>query len=84
MSTYSPYHTAKVLEFEAGERLIFANTEKPISVNPITHTVLPGETLQSISYKYYGDSGYWAQILLANDLLNPLAELEAGKQLIIP
>lgn len=84
MSAYSPYSNAKFLDYGDGEVLIFANTDEPVTITPITHTVMEGETPQSISHKYYGDSGYWAQIVLANKILNPLESLKPGTQLIIP
>ncbi|MBI3290401.1 LysM peptidoglycan-binding domain-containing protein [Candidatus Microgenomates bacterium] len=48
-----------------------------------THTVAAGETLWSISEKYY-QSGYnWTDIAEANNLKNP-GEIEVGQTLIIP
>jgi hypothetical protein len=35
------------------------------------HTMKEGETLQSIAYRYYGDSGYWGYIADANGILDP-------------
>jgi hypothetical protein len=37
-----------------------------------------------ISYKVYGDVGFWWIILLANGIENPLIELEPGMILKIP
>ena len=49
------------------------------------HTVIEGQTLQNIAYQYYGDSGLWYLIALANDIMNPFSdELYAGQQLRIP
>lgn len=50
------------------------------------HTVMDGETLQSIAYRYYGDSGYWYQIAEANRIINPFSDDEfyIGRKLIIP
>lgn len=48
------------------------------------HTVLPGETLQSIAVKYYGDSGKWYYIAERNQILNPFKEVTDGMLLIIP
>lgn len=48
------------------------------------HTVLEGETIQSIAFQYYGDSGRWADIADVNPILNPFEDLRAGLQLIIP
>lgn len=80
----SPFDNATVLAYNEDEVLMFAKTDKPLLVNPIVHTVLPGETLVSISWKYYGDSGKWGQIALANDILNPFEGLNPGQQIYVP
>lgn len=54
------------------------------SDNDVLHTVLPGETLQHIAYKYYKDSGYWYIIADANEILNPFKEVVEGMILVIP
>lgn len=48
------------------------------------HTVLEGETLASIAYQYYGDSGYWIMIADINSIYEPLNDLKAGMLLLIP
>ena len=47
------------------------------------HRVQPGETLDRISAKYYGDSTRWRQIAAANGITDPLA-LRNGSLLSIP
>lgn len=49
------------------------------------HIVLKGQTLTSISYKYYGSAGNWQKILNANKekITNP-NKLIPGTKLIIP
>ena len=47
------------------------------------HRVQPGETLDRISAKYYGDSTRWRQIASANGISDPLA-LRNGSLLSIP
>jgi nucleoid-associated protein YgaU len=47
------------------------------------HRVQPGETLDRISAKYYGDSTRWRQIAGANAIADPLA-LRPGSLLSIP
>jgi hypothetical protein len=47
------------------------------------HRVQPGETLDRISAKYYGDSTRWRQIASANGITDPLA-LRNGSLLSIP
>ena len=47
------------------------------------HRVQPGETLDRISAKYYGDATRWRQIATANSIVDPLA-LRAGALLTIP
>ncbi|MDR2778807.1 MAG: LysM peptidoglycan-binding domain-containing protein [Puniceicoccales bacterium] len=57
----------------------------PESETVAIHTVENGETLSSISNKYYGTSGAWQKIFEANSaiLKNP-KDLRIGQQLIIP
>ena len=48
-----------------------------------THTVAEGETLWSISEKYYGSGFNWTDISEANNLENPGA-IEVGQKLSLP
>jgi nucleoid-associated protein YgaU len=47
------------------------------------HRVQPGETLDRISSRYYGDATRWRQIASANGITDPLA-LRSGTLLSIP
>lgn len=65
--------------------------ERPIPTTQFSdsdkvHGVMDGETLQSIAYRYYGDSGYWYVIAEANYIIDPISDREfyIGKRLIIP
>ncbi len=53
-----------------------------------THTVIEGDRLDQLSYRYYGSNRYWFYIADANDfedtLINPFSDLVAGTILIIP
>lgn len=48
------------------------------------HTVKSGETIQSIAFKYYGDSGRWGDIADANNIYFPFEELVEDTQILIP
>lgn len=48
-----------------------------------THIVKAGETLQSIAYQYYGNSGYWHRLVAFNHIINPF-KLEPYTKLFIP
>ena len=48
-----------------------------------THRVQPGETLDRISARYYGDSTRWRMLASANGLEDPLA-LRPGALIDIP
>jgi nucleoid-associated protein YgaU len=49
------------------------------------HIVLKGQTLTSISYKYYGSAGNWQKILNANkEKIKDPNKLIPGTKLIIP
>lgn len=94
MINESNYAVGKDL-YSAGYALKYSNgdysLERPIPI-PIysdsdqIHTVMDGETLQSIAYRYYGDSGFWYQIAEANQIVNPISDEEfyIGRRLIIP
>ena len=51
------------------------------------HTIIDGERLDTIAYKYYGNSKYWWVLADVNDvndtLINPFI-LTPGTKLIIP
>jgi LysM repeat protein len=50
-----------------------------------THTITPGETLSSISQRYYGTTNRWADILAANrDVLVDERSFAIGRTLRIP
>ena len=48
-----------------------------------THIVQPGERLDLIAAKVYGDPSYWRLIAQENALAHPL-RLRGGQQLVIP
>lgn len=81
----SPYEEAYGLQYDNGdvslERIPYTYTK---SENDLYHTVLSGETIQNISFKYYGDSGLWHIIADANNIYNPINEVKEGIELLIP
>lgn len=79
----SPYDDAYIIKFPNGD-LALERNKADIPSNHVIHTVLEGETIQSIAFRYYGDSGFWGVIADANDILNPFEDLHADMQLIIP
>lgn len=80
----NPYSTYQLVKMKDGDIIL----ERPITTldpsNKVYHTVMEGETIQSIAYKYYGDSGRWADICDVNGILFPFEELYTNQQLIIP
>ena len=86
--SYDPYkpQNCVTVEFEDGD-IILERQSAVLNVNQTfraQHTVLEGETLASIAYQYYGDSGYWVIIADINSIYEPLDDLKAGMQLLIP
>lgn len=81
----SPYNNAYGLQYDDGdvslERIPY---EYIPSDNDLYHTVIDGETIQSIAYKYYRDSGLWYIIADVNSIYNPISEIVPGLQLLIP
>lgn len=85
MSNASPYLNSYGISYENGdtslERLPYTYIK---GINDLVHTVIEGETLQSISFRYYKDSGLWYVISDTNDIYNPFSELIPGMELLIP
>jgi Uncharacterized protein containing LysM domain len=62
-----------------------ANAEKAVGRETRTYTVVKGDTLASISRKFYNTSGRWKDIADANqNQLNGSVDLKVGQVLIIP
>jgi len=60
--------------------------QNPTSGTPLpqkSHQVLPGETLDRIAYRYYGDPTRWRAIAAANGVSDPFG-LRPGQTLDIP
>ncbi len=80
----SAYNNFTIARFKDGElsldRRVF--NYRPSS-NDKFHTVLEGERLDSIAYKYYKDSTLWHIIADVNVITNPFS-IEPGDELVIP
>lgn len=57
--------------------------EKPVSEEPTTYTVKPGDTLSKIARMFYGDARKYTIIQQANNITEP-RDLWVGKVLVIP
>lgn len=79
----SPYSDSFVIKYPDGDISVERNRSS-IPLDYVIHTVLEGETIQSIAFQYYGDSGMWGVIADANDILNPFEDLHEDMELIIP
>lgn len=81
-----PYAKAVLVDLEDGDisldriPLDISSMGKPRAI----HTILEGETLQNIAFKYYGDSGKWMEIADVNSIYDAFEDLEAGNILYIP
>lgn len=80
----SPYNQANIVNYSDGTSSLEPVIDTDMFTTTAVHTVKEGETLQSIAYQYYGDSGRWGKIMLANNLLDPFTEVKPYMQLIIP
>lgn len=83
MADFNPYSDSVAILFDNGDIILVRQIQKKIN-NTIVHTVKEGETIQSIAFQYYGDSGYWVYICDINNIFNPFVELEEGMQIYIP
>jgi len=78
------YTNAYIIDYKDGDvSLERVNFTKLGSTDKV-HTVKSGETLQSIAYRYYGNSGLWYRIADVNSIYNPFTEVVEGMQLYIP
>lgn len=81
-----PYKNSIVVDFADGD---ISLDRIPLSISDVTdlqiiHTIVEGETLQNIAFKYYGDSGRWTDIADINSIYDAFEDLEAGNVLYIP
>ena len=80
-----PYDNTRVyqLDYLEDDYSLERSEDIDFTSSGIQHTVVEGETLQSISNKYYGNSSRWADIADYNGIINPF-DLDIGDVLIIP
>lgn len=83
MADFNPYSDSVAILFDNGDIILERNSNKRVK-NTVAHTVKEGETIQSIAFQYYGDSGYWVYIADINSIFNPFTELEEGMEIYIP
>ena len=55
----------------------------PVVTLPVWHVVQAGDSLYSVSQRYYGTGMRWQEIHIANQWLDP-AGLQVGDRLLIP
>ena len=86
MATTTPYNVDEtfILNYPDGEySLERLDITYLLKASDVTHTVIEGETLQSIAFKYYKDSGRWGDIATINEIVDPF-DIAPGMNLIIP
>lgn len=83
---YDPYSYNTVIDLGDGDVQLERVPARPsiLGTFKAIHTVVDGETIQNIAFKYYGDSGYWMNICDVNSIYNPFTELVPGMELYIP
>lgn len=97
VSVFSRYHTNSTIKApgHGGEDIVTSLTlrlpeETPEFPDSIIHTIIGRETLDQLSFRYYGREDLWWRIMDANDLrpegaADPrLFSLQSGDRLIIP
>ena len=81
----NPYAKVAYINLGDGDIIVERKVLSSSEVNKVKyHTVKDGETLQSIAFQYFGDSGYWGDIADINNILFPFEELYSGMQILIP
>lgn len=84
MANFNPYKQSIGIRYEDGSTSIDRGYQTFTLRGFQYHTVMEGETLQSIAFKYYGDSGYWVAIADYNEIIHPFKDIQEGMQLLIP
>ena len=85
-STGVPLRAQMRLELQQYQPSNAFGPQNPTSGTPRphrVHRVQPGETLDRISARYYGDSTRWRALAAANGIEDPLA-IRAGSLLSVP
>jgi len=77
------YDNSTILEFLDGTTQLIRIPDTETKTLKTTHILIDGETLQDLSFRYYGNSQDWYRIADFNDILNPF-ELESGTVINIP
>jgi len=77
----SPTENLGIVAQESGQ--ISAISSSQVTYKKNRYTIQPGESLQDVSKKVYGDSNAWIRIAQANNIENP-DHIEVGMELIIP
>lgn len=82
-----PYDNASEIYFPNGDVLLENESNySRINSNYLLNSdyvIQEGDTLQSIAYSIYGDSGFWWIIAETNNILNPFEELVVGNTLTV-
>lgn len=81
----SPYNKAHIIQYNDGTYSL--EKHQPVvatSKVDTIHILKPDETLHSLAYGIYGDSGKWYILAEANGIGNPFKELKEGMKIIIP
>ncbi len=80
----NPFISGYVITYKEGdqslERDLVVYTPSP---NDKLHTITAFDTLDLLSYDFYGDSKYWWILADCNNILNPFI-LTTGSNIIIP
>lgn len=86
-SLENPYSDSYIINYNDGDTSLERREFNQVVLNGRqirVHTIKEGETLQSIAFRYYGNSGMWARIADYNSIYNPFTELSEGMQIYIP
>ena len=83
--TSDTYTNSYVVNFPEGdqslERIRFTHRE---DINDKLYTIIEGDTLTSLAFRFYGDSKLWYIIADINENINNPLELDWGINIIIP
>lgn len=84
MRTTPIYSKGYIVDYDEGDFSLQRSTVKHIDdIEDKAYTIIEGDELTSISFRFYGVPTYWYIIADVNNILNPF-DLTVGDNIIIP
>ena len=81
----SPFNIGYIVQYQEGDLSLEKHQPTVVLSDHDDIRILKAdETLHSIAYEVYGDSGKWYILAEVNNIMNPFVELKEGMKIRIP